>query len=212
MPNDPVERAKADRVDLQRQINALETEMQRITQMRATQVQQRDRLTAFIDLYARYAEPPQEELALSSDKSPAGEQLAPDPHKALHPRGMSGSKLKRRRKSGVVAKPKGIPSMPAMIKMALLEARTLGKDGLEPKAMREHIATQWWPGVKASQIAPIAWRMFDRHELEKKGDVYRLPHADEAPGEPTPSASTEVNGRSAGDLHMPQPTPATTEA
>ncbi len=55
--------------------------------------------------------------------------------------------------------------------------------------MQEFIAKRWWPYVKAAQISPIAWRMFDRGELRKEGDVYMLP--DEAGTAPLPSVSAE---------------------
>ena len=208
MTSDPVERAKADKADILRQIALLDAELARVNQVRLGHIQQRDRLTAFIELYARYTEEVPAEAGASP--KPAGNDTAAKAS-GLEPQ-RAASKAKRRRKPGAGQKPKGIPSMPAMIKMALLDARVHGRHGLEPKAMREHIARQWWPEVRAAQIAPIAWRMFDRHELEKEGEVYRLPQTDETPSVSPLSASAEELRRVDALFADDPPTPATTEA
>ena len=82
-----------------------------------------------------------------------------------------------------LAKPPNTPTVPEMIKEALMVNDLLGdKPGLEPKEMANFIAEKWWPNVPINAIGPIAWRMWKRHELVKKGSVYSLP-ANKTPAE-----------------------------
>ena len=180
---EPVERARADRADVLRQITALDAELLRVQGLRTAQVQLRDRLTAFIDLYAKYTAPIPPPVEVAAADAPG---TAPDSGEArkapeIAPRATAGAKVKQKRRGAIQKKPKASPPMPDMIRHALLDAQVHGKAGLSPRQMQEFIAKQWWPSVKSGQISPIAWRMFDRGELQKDGDVYKLPADAAAP-------------------------------
>jgi hypothetical protein len=76
---------------------------------------------------------------------------------------------------GTARKPDGIPTMPEMIQAALENNAATGR-GLEPKQMTEYIDKRWWKGVPSNAVGPIAWRMYMRHELNKRGKRYYLPN------------------------------------
>ena len=74
-----------------------------------------------------------------------------------------------------VRKPDDIPTMPEMIRAAIENSAVTGR-GLEPKQMAEYIDKRWWPGVPPNSVGPIAWRMYKRRELAKRGGRYYLPN------------------------------------
>ena len=84
-----------------------------------------------------------------------------------------------------VRKPDDIPTMPEMIRAAIENSAVTGR-GLEPKQMAEYIDKRWWPGVQPNSVGPIAWRMYKRRELAKRGGRYYLPNPGNqaAEGEP----------------------------
>jgi len=75
-------------------------------------------------------------------------------------------------------KPENAPTIPQMILTALKDARAKGKRGLEPKEIAEFIAATWWPDVPQVAVGPIAWRMYKRHDLQKRESRYFLPRND----------------------------------
>jgi len=169
-----VQLAKAELREVDRRLNMLSAERMKIEMQQRTAIQQRDRLSAFIDLYARFVhgdanEPPRVAAAvLSETKPPASDQHEQsDPHRA--------KKSGRRKSTKLARKPDDIPTMPEMIVKALENAKTEGREGLRPSEIKDYIAKKWWPTVKGSAVGPIAWRMFDRNELQKDGEVYSLP-------------------------------------
>jgi hypothetical protein len=72
-------------------------------------------------------------------------------------------------------KPEGIPSIPDMITEAVRDALERGDKGVEPVMMTAFIRARWWPGVSPEKVSPIAWRMWRRGQLTKKGSAYALP-------------------------------------
>jgi hypothetical protein len=69
--------------------------------------------------------------------------------------------------------------MPDMIIVALRDARSIGKRGLEPREMTEFIAKKWWADVPQNSVGPIAWRMWKNHKLQKRESRYFLAKSDE---------------------------------
>ncbi len=178
---DPIGRAKADRAEVLRQITQLDAEIARVNQLRLAQIQQRDRLAAFIDLYAKYTAPivpPPAAAEQSALPAAPGSGEVPEGDDAVggnHSKAAAVPKAKQKRRSAILRKPKSAPPMPDMIKTALLDAQVHGRMGLSPREMQEFISRRWWPSVKAGQVSPIAWRMFSRGDLRKEGAVYALP-------------------------------------
>jgi hypothetical protein len=72
-------------------------------------------------------------------------------------------------------KPEGLPFMTAMIIEAIRHANSLGAQGLDPAGLRSYIRGRYWPTVPATAVGPIAWRMWKREELTKRGELYSLP-------------------------------------
>ena len=91
-------------------------------------------------------------------------------------------------------KPEDIPTMPQMITMALKDAAKNGKAGLEPSAITLFIKKTWWPEADINKVGPIAWRMWRRKGLAKRGSKYSLPK-DETPsgGEGVSKVTGEVD-------------------
>jgi len=91
-------------------------------------------------------------------------------------------------------KPSDIPTVPHMITLALKDALANGKSGLEPKEITTFIAKTWWPEVDINKVGPIAWRMWKRKALTKRGPKYSLPK-DETPsgGEGASKVTGEVD-------------------
>jgi hypothetical protein len=168
-----LERAKADKANLQSQVQTLDREMQRMQHLKNAHVVEIGKLTAFIEVHTKYAaerpQPPTPEAAEAGEEAPVADAAPEEPK----------PKPKAKRRKGNPVKPKTAPPMPDMIMTALLDARVHGRSGLTPAEMRDHIAKKWWPHVKAGQISPIAWRMFDRGDLHKEGSVYMIPSENE---------------------------------
>ena len=76
------------------------------------------------------------------------------------------------------SKPGGIPTTPVMIAEAVSDAHSRGSPGLEPLGMLSYIQARYWPGASVNNIGPIAWRMWKRGQLVKKGVKYALPAAE----------------------------------
>lgn len=76
-------------------------------------------------------------------------------------------------KPGIV-KPEDIPTVPQMIKRALKEAALTGATGQEPREITAFIKKTWWPQADINKVGPIAWRMWKRKELSKRGSKYSL--------------------------------------
>ena len=77
-------------------------------------------------------------------------------------------------------KPPGTPPVTEMIRMAIATTVSIGGMGAEPRDMVTYIARRWWPDVKTSDVGPIAWRMWTKKQLRKKGSVYMLPENETA--------------------------------
>ena len=93
-----------------------------------------------------------------------------------------------------VLKPEDIPTVPQMITKALKEAALAGTSGLEPKEITSFIKRTWWPEADINKVGPIAWRMWKRKELSKRGSRYSL-LKDETPsgGEGASEVTGEVD-------------------
>jgi hypothetical protein len=66
-------------------------------------------------------------------------------------------------------KPNGIPTVPEMIIEAIKDANNSGNPGLGPRGLKSYIRGRYWPGMPDRVPGPIAWRMWKRGELGKKG-------------------------------------------
>lgn len=75
----------------------------------------------------------------------------------------------------VGAKPEGIPTVPEMIVTLLKEAQASGSRGMSAKDLLDGIAKRWWPDAKSDTVAPTAWRMRKRGDLDKDGVHYSIP-------------------------------------
>jgi hypothetical protein len=82
-----------------------------------------------------------------------------------------------------LAKPPNTPTIPEMIRAALLDGLEHGHKGLEPRDITTYIAAKWWPNAPGAAISPICWRMWQRDQLEKVGTQYRLPKNNDAAGQ-----------------------------
>jgi len=67
-------------------------------------------------------------------------------------------------------KPAGTPPMPEMIKEALAHAKGLGTVSLKPAGILSYIQGKWWAAADINNVAPIAWRMWQRDDLVKYDD------------------------------------------
>lgn len=76
--------------------------------------------------------------------------------------------------AGTGRKPPNTPTVPEMILELLGERAQHGMGGLDSKGLTQLIGEKWWPGVTATEINPIAWRMAKREQVVKDGPVYRL--------------------------------------
>ncbi|MEM7058630.1 MAG: hypothetical protein AAF557_13645 [Pseudomonadota bacterium] len=89
------------------------------------------------------------------------------------------------------AKPKGIPTMPEMIGEALLELEKQPSfevmGGVEPKDVKEWIATNYWPDVNGDSIASVMWRLAKEQRIFKTGSLYHLVQVEEETPETGPA-------------------------
>ena len=157
---DPVARAKAEMADFDRKINMMVADEARIASQRKRMEAQRDKIRSFLEMYEHYVSVPETEVR-------AEEEVAPE-HKRV--------RLIRRivKPAKVERKPKGIPTMPDMIKAAISAAVEQGKPGLEPKDITAFIRQKWWPTVKGESVSPITWRMANQGQLKREGSMYLL--------------------------------------
>lgn len=73
-------------------------------------------------------------------------------------------------------KPADTPPMPEMIREALKHGKALGQPYMKPAEILSYIQGKWWPSAEPNAVGPIAWRMWQREELEKyKDGTYGLP-------------------------------------
>ena len=72
-------------------------------------------------------------------------------------------------------KPSGLPSMPEMIIEAIRHANSVGARGLDNAGLRAYIRGRYWAVAPARAVGPIAWRMLQRGQLNKRGVIYSLP-------------------------------------
>jgi len=73
-------------------------------------------------------------------------------------------------------KPEGTPSVPEMILEALTYAAKLGRPRLKPAEMLSYIRGKWWPNAESNAVSSIAWRMWQREQIDKyKDGRYSLP-------------------------------------
>jgi hypothetical protein len=195
MTSTALERAKADLAETKRQISLLDAEKLRIDQKRNSLAIEAGKITAFIDLFDRYVEDP--ELAETPQPVEVVQQTEPEPA-AVQPVGSAsgaakilkrGKQQKGHRRSKILRKPTGIPAITDLIVAALEDAVDSGKPGLTPKDMTAFIVKHYWPHARSSSISPIAWRMFDRKQLRKEGDLYMLPEV-----AATPAAEVDMDG------------------
>ncbi|MFI5016029.1 MAG: hypothetical protein ACHQAY_27150 [Hyphomicrobiales bacterium] len=71
-------------------------------------------------------------------------------------------------------KPENTPPMTEMIFEALNDAAKRGAPGLEPSGIASYIRGKWWSNAPSTAIGPIAWRMWKRNQIGKRGDLYPL--------------------------------------
>jgi hypothetical protein len=90
-------------------------------------------------------------------------------------------------------KPDDIPTMPQMITLALKDAVANGKSGLGPAEITSFIKKTWWPEVDINKVGPIAWRMWQRKELTKRGSKYSLKNETPSGGEGASKVTGEVS-------------------
>jgi hypothetical protein len=74
-----------------------------------------------------------------------------------------------------MGKPPNTPTVSDMIREALTHALSRNVLGLEPSDMLSYIRGRYWPTARSRDVGPIAWRMHSRRELEKRGQIYKLP-------------------------------------
>jgi hypothetical protein len=179
---DAVQRAKNELLEHERKINLLDSEKARIEMQRHAAVRERDRVKAFIDLFPKFVLDagtvfevrPQPTLANSSE-APKVAPWHPGKESRGVPAKAKGKKTKRTKGTKLQRKPENLPTMTEMILLALKDAKANGKTGMKPQEITSFVASKWWPSVKSSSVGPIAWRMFDRKELRKNGEIYMLP-------------------------------------
>ena len=93
-------------------------------------------------------------------------------------------------------KPEGTPTVTEMILQVLKDAQDNLKSvrtGLEPREIAAEIAKRWWPDVTINAVGPIAWRMYKKGALTKRGSRYFPPR-------PVTEEPTEVTTKPAGSL------------
>jgi hypothetical protein len=71
---------------------------------------------------------------------------------------------------GPRGKPAGTPPMPEMITEALGHYAALGRPHQRPAEILAYIRGKWWPEAHATDVGPIAWRMWNRDQLVKFTD------------------------------------------
>ena len=153
--------ATVDTAALQARRAQMNAEIQRHEEAILALESKRDELDIALRVIAEYEVP-----ATESAKESRPPQPSPNRDTVSLP-----SKKKKTRE----AKPSGIPEMPTMIRQALKRAHETGKSGLEPIEITEYIRERFWGGCPTSAVGPIAWRMWNRQELEKHEKEYALP-------------------------------------
>jgi len=207
---DAVQRAKAEIAEYERKIALVDQDRMRAEMQKMGLSRERDRLKAFVDLFPKFvldAVPtpvPGQQVPAPSVPAPAAgaavggasvngagavasdAPTAPvDQNKKKQARKAKGKKGKPGNGPKLQRKPDNLPTMTTMIMIALKEAAAHGGRGLGPREITNYIADKWWPGVKNSSVGPIVWRMAERKELRKFGDIYALPEGSEALGVPS---------------------------
>ena len=160
--SDPIEKAKSDLDNFAKAINKLDNEIQRLQSERNRLATGQSRVRAFVEMYGHYVTKAEE----NDNDGESGKSLAVKP-KPLRRRVRLNPKVQ--------SKPGGTPTVPQMIKEALLTAAIEDKEGLAPREMADYIRKKYWPHAKGERISPIAWRMWKSGELLKDGETYRLP-------------------------------------
>src|SRR6266446_2142473 len=109
------------------------------------------------------------ELSLEGDelnREPVVGDIAPEEQTDTPEAPMNGEDHSR--------KPEGIPTVPDMIIEAIRHANSMGARGLDPKGLKAYIRGRYWPGMPDPVPGPIAWRMWKRGNLNKRGAIYSL--------------------------------------
>lgn len=76
-------------------------------------------------------------------------------------------------------KPSGLPAVSEMIREALKHAIEVGAKGMKPAGLLSYIRGKYWPTAESRDVGPIAWRMWQSHQLEKfKDGEYTLPKSE----------------------------------
>lgn len=78
-------------------------------------------------------------------------------------------------------KPANTPPVTDMIREALAHGKSLGTARMKPAEMLSYIQGKWWPSADSTAVGPIAWRMWQRDELDRYQDgTYSLKDEKEA--------------------------------